>query len=204
MIVHTEKERMNKTNQKSNQNIREPDGSASHVQTNVPDRRKEKNAFEAEPETDRAAGVTREQIREESGLQTAGEMANHRELHALNLTAPRTTDQTGSKPKDRIKPKTREGSPTIKPCANIEVLETAKDKSPSEIIPVADNAKQQITLPAVPLYLIAPVLSREIHTHKGVISEVFIRRAGQHRYKITLVTSPDTNPGPEEGAADAQ
>ncbi|MFA5398396.1 MAG: hypothetical protein WC346_20455 [Methanogenium sp.] len=96
------------------------------------------------------------------------------------------------------------GSPTIKPCANIEVLETAKDKSPSEIIPVADNAKQQITLPAVPLYLIAPVLSREIHTHKGVISEVFIRRAGQHRYKITLVTSPDTNPGPEEGAADAQ
>ena len=97
------------------------------------------------------------------------------------------------------------GSPAKIPCANIGFIGTAETESLSEVIPLADSAKQQqINLPAVPLYLIAPVLSREIHTHKGVISEVFIRRAGQHRYKITLVTSPDTNPGPEEGAADAQ
>jgi hypothetical protein len=96
------------------------------------------------------------------------------------------------------------GSPAKIPCANIGFIGTAEIESLSEVIPLADSARKQINLPAVPLYLIAPVLSREIHTHKGVISEVIIRRSGQHRYKITLVTNLDTNPGQKEGAADAE
>ena len=104
------------------------------------------------------------------------------------LTATRKATRTDSTPK--------EGSPTKRPCANIGLSETANEESLSEMIPVvdgggdADEKGKMITLRPVPLYLIVPVLSREIHTYKGAINEVVIRRGGQHRYLITLLTRP--------------
>lgn len=101
----------------------------------------------------------------------------------------------------------KEGSPAKKPCANIGVSETANEESPAEMIPVADGAGaggtgNVVTLRAVPLYLIAPVLSREIHTYKGAVSQVVIRRTGQHRYLITLLTRPAVTT-PDAGVTDA-
>ena len=101
----------------------------------------------------------------------------------------------------------KEGSPAKKPCANIGVSETANEESLSEMIPVADGGAAggkgtMVTLRAVPLYLIAPVLSREIHTYKGAVSQVAIRRTGQHRYLITLLTRPAVT-APDAGVTDA-
>ncbi|KAF1078872.1 hypothetical protein MKMG_00139 [Methanogenium sp. MK-MG] len=62
---------------------------------------------------------------------------------------------------------------------------------------------RQITAGSVPLYLIPQAVSREVHTHKGRISEIVIRRTGRHDYAITLTTlaalSPRGGPSPKAG-----
>ena len=176
---------MNKINPTTNQQIPEPDDGASVIQNGVPAGKNETATFEPKQAAARTSEVTQdvtpEATQEVTQEATPEKTAKKPELPLPNPKKSRTT------PTDRTEPKRKDGSPSIKPCANTEVFETAKDESPSEIIPVAD-IDQTITLPPVPLYLIASVLSREIHTYKGVIREVLIRRAGQHRYLITIVT----------------
>jgi len=118
-----------------------------------------------------------------------------------------TQDLTDTRTPDRMHSAPKEGSPAKKPCANIGVSETANEESPAEMIHVADGGGaggtgNVVTLRAVPLYLIAPVLSREIHTYKGAVSQVVIRRTGQHRYLITLLTRPAVTPS-DAGVTDA-
>lgn len=109
---------------------------------------------------------------------------------------PDTNAAEPGQPPERRGSERKEGSPTTRPCTNIGSSETADEESPAEMIPVvdggggADENGKMVTVRSVPLYLIAPVLSREIHTYRGAVSEVFIRRTGQHRYLITLLTRP--------------
>ena len=174
---------MNKINPTTNQQIPEPDDGASAIQNGVPAGKNETTTFEPKQAPGRTPEITPEAIQEVTPEATPEKTAKKPELPRPDQKKSRTK----TTPTDRTEPKRKDGSPSIKPCANTEVFETAKDESPSEIIPVSDT-DQTITLPPVPLYLIASVLSREIHTYKGVIREVLIRRAGQHRYLITIVT----------------
>lgn len=148
---------MNKTNQNTNRNIREPEQTMG-----------------------RAAGITPERIVDQTGLQTADGTKDQTESQTADQTKSRTAGQRVSKRKG--------GSPTIRPCTNTGLSGTADEESPYEMIPVADAGGKRVTLRPVPLYLIAPTLSREIQTYKGGISTVVIRRAGQHGYVITITT----------------
>ena len=184
---------MTKINPTTNQQIPEPDDGASAIQNGVPAGKNETTTFEPKQAAGRTPEVTQEvtpEITSEITPEITPEATPEKTAKKPELPRPdpkKSRPTTTPTPTDRTGPKRKDGSPSIKPCANTEVFETAKDESPSEIIPVAD-IDQTITLPPVPLYLIASVLSREIHTYKGVIREVLIRRAGQHRYLITIVT----------------
>ena len=81
------------------------------------------------------------------------------------------------------------GSPSKNPCANIGLIGTADEQLAATNIESADAAgfaKTSITAGPVPLYLIPQTLSAEIHAHGGNISEISVRRTGQHVYAITL------------------
>ena len=79
-----------------------------------------------------------------------------------------------------------EGSPAKQPCANIGLFGTADQQSAATNITSADSAGETITAGPVPLYLIPQTLSAEIHAHGGDISEIAVKRTGQHVYAITL------------------
>ena len=78
------------------------------------------------------------------------------------------------------------GSPAKQPCANIGLSGTADEQSAAEDIKTASSAGETITAGPVPLYLIPQTLSAEIHAHGGDISEIAVKRTGQHVYAITL------------------
>ena len=79
-----------------------------------------------------------------------------------------------------------EGSPAKQPCANIGLFGTADQQSAATNITSADSAGETIKAGPVPLYLIPQTLSAEIHAHGGDISEIAVKRTGQHVYAITL------------------
>ena len=89
-----------------------------------------------------------------------------------------------------------EGSPAKKPCANTGLTGTADEQSAAENINTADGAGKTIKAGPVPLYLIPQTLSAEIHAHGGKISEITVKRTGQHVYAITL-----TKTGPQKQGA---
>ena len=94
-----------------------------------------------------------------------------------------------------------DGSPITKPCANSEMSGTADEQSTAEIIKSPEKKRTAINAGPVPLYLIPQTLSSEIHAHGGTISEITIRRTGQHGYAITLTkTAPK---GQNTGDTDA-
>ena len=82
------------------------------------------------------------------------------------------------------------GSPSKRPCANIGFSGTADKRSAATKINSADAASTSIAAGSVPLYLIPQTLSAEIHAHGGDISEISVRRTGQHVYAITLTKTP--------------
>lgn len=79
-----------------------------------------------------------------------------------------------------------EGSPAKKPCANIGFTGTADEQSAAGDIKIVGSPGETITAGPVPLYLIPQTLSAEIHAHGGDISEIAVKRTGQHVYAITL------------------
>lgn len=79
-----------------------------------------------------------------------------------------------------------EGSPAKQPCANIGLSGTADQQSAATNITSAGSAGETIKAGPVPLYLIPQTLSAEIHAHGGDISEIAVKRTGQHVYAITL------------------
>lgn len=99
--------------------------------------------------------------------------------------------------------KIEEGSPAKKPCANIGLPGTANEQSSSGTIKSADTAAAGATIQAgpVPLFLVPQTISSEIHAHGGAISEIAVRRTGQHVYAITLTKT--TPKGEAAGDADA-
>lgn len=163
---------MNKTNQKPEQKPtpknREPDGAARYLRTVFPGKRSETNAIKPEQTPGRTAGVSPEQIADQTGLQTP--------------------DQIESLTVGWIRSKTKDGSPTTRPCTNIGSSGTADEESSAEIIPVADGGGKTFSLRPVPIFLVAPTLSREIPIYNRVISDVAICRAGENGYMITLTT----------------
>jgi hypothetical protein len=94
-----------------------------------------------------------------------------------------TTHQGGA---DMQPTQTIEGSPAKQPCANIGLSGTADEQSAAGDIKTAGSAGETITAGPVPLYLIPQTLSAEIHAHGGDISEIAVKRTGQHVYAITL------------------
>jgi len=97
-----------------------------------------------------------------------------------------------------------EGSPAKKPCANIGLSGTADEQSAAKNINTADGAGKTIKAGPVPLYLVPQTISTEIHAHGGNISEIAVRRTGQHVYAITLTrTGPQGKKAEKAGDADA-
>ncbi len=96
------------------------------------------------------------------------------------------------------------GSPTTKPCANSEMSGTAEEQSAADKIHSTDTARMDIRAGPVPLYLIPQTLSSEIHAHGGDISEIAIKRTGQHVYAITLVKTPKQGKPPKPGKGAGQ
>ncbi|WFN33440.1 hypothetical protein L1S32_06150 [Methanogenium sp. S4BF] len=83
-----------------------------------------------------------------------------------------------------------EGSPTAPPCANSEMSGTAGEHPAAEGMQSAVHEQTAIQAGPVPLYLIPQTISSGIHAHGGEISEITVRRTGQHVYAITLTTVP--------------
>ncbi|WAI00398.1 hypothetical protein [Methanogenium organophilum] len=83
-----------------------------------------------------------------------------------------------------------EGSPTTKPCANSEMSGTADEQSAAKKINTTNDAGKRIRAGPVPLFLVPHTLSTEIHAHGGDISEIAVKRTGQHVYAITLTKTP--------------
>lgn len=81
-----------------------------------------------------------------------------------------------------------DGRPAPKRSASRALSGTANEKSVPQPIHPMGGAGNTITLRPVPLYLIPQTLSREIHTYKGAISRIGIRRSGMHSYLITIAT----------------
>ena len=79
-----------------------------------------------------------------------------------------------------------EGSPAKKPCANIGLRGTADEQSAATKINTTAGARTPISAGPVPLFLVAKTISTEIHAHGGDISEIAVKRTGQHVYAITL------------------
>lgn len=100
-----------------------------------------------------------------------------------------------------IDTKQRKGSPTTKPCANSEMSGTAREQLAADGIKSTMNERAAIKTGPVPLYLIPQTLSSEIHAHGGEISEIAIKRTGQHVYAITLTKTPKQDRN--RGGADA-
>lgn len=89
------------------------------------------------------------------------------------------------------------GSPTTKPCTNSEMSGTADEQSAVKKTKTTDGAGKSIRAGPVPLYLIPQTISTEIHAHGGDISEIAVKRTGQHVYAITLTKTP--KPGRSQG-----
>ena len=96
------------------------------------------------------------------------------------------------------------GSPSKNPCDNIGLIGTADKKSAATMIKSATPARTSIAAGSVPLYLIPQTLSAEIHAHGGDISEISVRRTGQHIYAITLTKTEKTKQNLNRGECDAE
>lgn len=100
---------------------------------------------------------------------------------------------------------TIEGSPSTKPCPNSEMIGTAEEQSVSGNINPMDTAGTSIYTDPVPLSLVVKTISAEIQAHGEDISQISIRRTGQHVYTISLnKTAPQGMvAGQKAGGADA-
>ncbi|KAF1075085.1 hypothetical protein [Methanogenium sp. MK-MG] len=85
-------------------------------------------------------------------------------------TETRTEIETGTEPGRE------NGSPITRTCANSVSQGTADEPSTAENIKFPENERTVITAAPVPLDRLPQALSREIHTYKGIISEISIRR----------------------------
>jgi len=98
-------------------------------------------------------------------------------------------------------PLIEDGSPAKKPCSHIGLTGTADELSAAKNRKSTNTARTTTTTGPVPLYLIAPTISSEIHAHGRRISGIVVKRTEYNRYVIILTkTVPQ---GKNAGGANA-